>query len=242
MGSPLAGYFSDRFADGVLDPIKLNALAFSNGIETDVIIASDFIGMNMEHSSAVRNLIAERTGIPADHVLIYCLHQHTSLRIGGKGYAELKDKNYIDILYRKYADVAQMAIADMSDARVSTAERQAIEEIAFVRRYWMSDGSVATNPRSQGGVVPVRRCDESDNTVRLLRFTREDKNDIAYVNFSTHPDVISGTKLSADWPGFVRRFVEADLDGVSCICVVGCQGDSNHVNFFKSPRKDIPTA
>ena len=240
LGSPMAGYFYDRFADGVLDPIQLNAIAFSNGTETDVIIASDFIGMNMEHCDAIRALISERTGIPADHVLICCLHQHTSLRIGGKGYAELKDEIYINILYRKYADVAQMAIDDMSDAKVSTAERQAINDIAFVRRYWMNNGTVATNPKTTAELYPVRRCDESDNTVRLLRFTREGKNDIAYVNFSTHPDVIGSTKLSADWPGFVRRFVEAEFEGVSCICVVGFQGDSNHVDFFKAPEDRYP--
>ena len=232
LGAPLAGYFYERKADGVLDPLQLNALAFSNGESTAIIIASDFIGMNMEYAAEMRAEIEKRTGVPADHVMICCLHQHTSLRIGGKGYSELKDAQYINMLYRKYADVAQMAIADMSEATVGTAERRALEDVAFVRRYWLEDGSVATNPSSRGP-RPVRRCDESDNQVRLIRFKREGKNDIAYVNFSTHPDVISGTKISADWPGFVRRNLEAELEGVSCLCVVGCQGDSNHCDYFK---------
>ena len=232
LGSPLAGYFRERAAEDVLDPIQLNALAYSNGEQAALIIASDFIGMNMEHGNAVRALIAERTGVAEDHIMICCLHQHTSLRIGGKGYSELKDREYLDLLYRKYGDVAQMAIADLADATVGTAEKQAIEEIAFVRRYWLEDGTVATNPSSKGP-KPVRRCDESDNTVRLIRFKREGKKDIAYVNFSTHPDTVSGCKLSADWPGFVRRNVEADLGDVQCICVVGCQGDSNHCDYFK---------
>ena len=34
LGSPLAGYFRDRFADGIISPIELNALAYSNGKET----------------------------------------------------------------------------------------------------------------------------------------------------------------------------------------------------------------
>ena len=40
------------------------------------------------------------------------------------------------------------------------------------------------------------------------------------------------SKFSADWPGFVRRFVEADLDGVSCVFVNGAQGDSNHIDLY----------
>lgn len=239
LGSPLAGYFKERFADGVLDPIELNALAFSNGESTAIIIASDFIGMHMDNGKEVRELIEARTSVPADHIMICCLHQHTSLRIGGKGYSELKDTVYLDLLYRKYADVAKMALDDMSEATVNTAERQAIEEIAFVRRYWLADGTLATNPKPHLA-KPVRRCDESDNTVRLIRFKREGKNDIAYVNFSTHPDTISGTKFSADWPGFVRRFVEAGIENTSCLCVVGCQGDSNHVDFMKPIEERLP--
>ena len=239
LGSPLAGYFKERPADGILDPIELNAIAFSNGEDTAVIIAADLIGMNMQHSEAVRTLIEEKSGIPKDHVMICCLHQHTSLRIGGKGYAELKDTAYIDLLYRKFRDVSMLAIADMSETKISTAERRAIEDIAFVRRYVLEDGTIATNPKPYLP-KPIRRCDESDNTVRLIRFKREGKKDIAYVNFSTHPDVISGTKLSADWPGFVRRFVESEIEDTSCICVVGCQGDSNHVDYFKPFEERLP--
>ena len=237
LGTPLSGYFYARYADGVLDPIQLNALAFGNGTDTAIIIACDFIGMVMNKSTEMREAIAARTGVPAERVMLCCLHQHTSIRvgdkIGAKDTSSFDDSVYMNILKRKFADVAQMAVADMSEAEVGTAAQNVAEDIAFIRRYWLEDGSVATNPSSRGP-QPVRRCDESDNTVRLIRFKREGKKDIAYVNFSTHPDVISGDKFSADWPGFVRRFVEADEDAF-CLCVVGCQGDSNHCDYFK-PR------
>ncbi len=242
LGTPISGYFYARYADGVLDPIQLNALAFGNGEDTAIIIACDFIGMVMTKSNEMREAIAARTGVPAERVMLCCLHQHTSIRIGdkigAKDTSSFYDPNYMGVLKRKFADVAQMAIADMSEAEVGTAEKQAVRDIAFVRRYWLEDGTVATNPSSKGP-KPVRRCDESDNTVRLIRFKREGKQDIAYVNFSTHPDVISGCKLSADWPGFVRRFVEKEQDAL-CLCVVGCQGDSNHVDFFKSKEERFP--
>ena len=234
LGTPISGYFYQRLADGVLDPLQLNALAFGNGTDTAVIIACDLIGMVMGKSDEMREVIAARTGVPADHVMLCCLHQHTSIRIGNRGgnkdFSSVEDPTYLSVLTRKFADVAQMAIADMSEAEVGTAEAQAVRKIAFVRRYWLEDGTVATNPSSRGP-RPVRRCDESDNTVRLIRFKREGKKDIAYVNFSTHPDVISGCKLSADWPGFVRRFVEKEQDAL-CLCVVGCQGDSNHCDYL----------
>ena len=243
LGTPLSGYFYARAAEDVLDPIQLNALAFSNGEDTAVVIACDLIGMVMNYAEHVRGLISQKTGVAADHILLCCLHQHTSIRIGDKlgvkDYSTFDDPSYMSMLYRKFCDVAQMAINDMSDAVASTAEAQALEDIAFVRRYWLEDGTVATNPSSRGP-KPVRRCDESDNTVRLLRFVREGKPDIAYVNFSTHPDVISGCKLSADWPGFVRRFVEKNQENTKCLCVVGFQGDSNHADYFKAKEDRFP--
>ncbi|MBQ5755719.1 MAG: 30S ribosomal protein S7, partial [Erysipelotrichaceae bacterium] len=47
-----------------------------------------------------------------------------------------------------------------------------------------------------------------------VRFVREGGNDIAIVNFPVHPDTIGGCKISADYPGFVRRTVEKALDNV----------------------------
>ena len=43
--------------------------------------------------------------------------------------------------------------------------------------------------------------------------------------------MIGKTKISADWPGFVRRFVEAEHDNTHCIMMNGFQGDTNHINF-----------
>jgi hypothetical protein len=59
------------------------------------------------------------------------------------------------------------------------------------------------------------------------------------VNFSTHPDVIGGSRFSADWPGFVRRFVEKDNADALCISVTGFQGDSNHLDFFKPKEERV---
>lgn len=234
LGTPISGYFNARYAEGVRDPLEVNALAFGNGTDTALILACDVVAITQQHADELRALIAARTGVAAERVMICALHQHTAICLGGREiFFPVKDREYLDLFYRKMADAAQMAVCDMSAARVFTAEAQSAEEIAFVRRYHMADGSIATNPNTKKYGTPVCRCDASDNTVRLLRFAREGKKDIALVNFSTHPDVIGGSEFSADWPGFVRRFVETDNPDTHCISVTGFQGDSNHVDFFK---------
>lgn len=241
LGTPISGYFTARYAKDVRDPLQVNALALGNGTDTLLILAIDIVAMAQHYADALRAQIAERTGVPADHILLCCLHQHTAICLGGRDiFFPVKDEIYLKLFCRKMADAAQMAVSDLTEARVFTTEAQTAEEIAFVRRYVMADGKIQTNPNTEKYGTPVRRCDESDNTVRLIRFKREGKKDIAYVNFSTHPDVIGGSRFSADWPGFVRRFVEKDNSDALCISVTGFQGDSNHLDFFKPKEERFP--
>ena len=98
---PLAGYYEMRYADGVLDPIYLCALALCDGEETVVLITADVLMVRYDVCNHLREMISERTGIPADHIMINSLHQHTSLRIGGKagkGSAVVTDTSYLDLL------------------------------------------------------------------------------------------------------------------------------------------------
>ena len=114
----------------------------------------------------------------------------------------------------------------------------------------MKDGSVRTNPGIMNPDVkePLGTPDES---LQLVRFRRTGAPDIAIINFGVHPDTVSGTKYSADWPGFTRRTFEAAVgDGVKCLFLNGAQGDVNHHYRFPPPgraalnaeRKTRPTA
>lgn len=242
LGTELAGYFEKRYAKGVLDPVELGALAFGNGEDAALLIACDFTGMNYKCGKELRARISRRTGVPADHVMLCTLHQHTSFRVGDfmNAVPAMDDVAFLDVLYRKFEDVAQMVVEDMSEASLGFAKEEPAMPLGFTRRYVMADGSVKTNPDTKKYGMPVRRCDESDNAVRLLRFTREGKKDVALVSFSTHADVIGGSRVSADWPGFVRRFVEEKIPDTHCVCIVGCQGDSNHVDFLKPVEERFP--
>ena len=246
LGTPVAGYFRNRIAEDVLDPLELVALAANDGVNTILIITADVLGIKEKWATEIRNLISERTDVPAEHIYIQGLHQHTSVRIGHDphmydtpSYGDFHDSAYYDILYRKFVDVSKMAINDMSEAEMSIAQQKTAEDISFVRRYRLKDGSVRTNPSSKIVDQLEGFAGEADNTVRLVKFTRPEAKDIALVNFSTHPDVISGCKFSADWPGFVRRMTETDIPNVQCIVLVGAQGDTNHRDMFaeNGPRR-----
>ena len=147
LGTGLAGYFSPRPADGILDPLSLNAIALSDGVRTALLITVDALGIREMFCKEIREMIEARTGVPADHLLINALHQHTSFVMRPKGgTCALQDATYIDVLYRKFCDVSQMAIDDMAETTLQVSIAPALDPISFIRRYRMKDGQVKTNP------------------------------------------------------------------------------------------------
>ena len=242
LGTYMTGYFEDRHSKGVLDPIYLNAVAYTDGKKTNLIITCDATNINACYAEEIRKLIAKETGVSSDAVFINVLHQHTAFSLLKAHPEKTPGEIYRGMLYRKFCDVSLMAIDDMRDAEIYTGTLETSEPVSFVRRYVMRDGSIRTNPgyRNKDVDHPIG---DADNTVRLIRFKTKYGKDIALINFSTHPDVIGGEKYSADWPGFVRTFFEKDIGDVSCIVVNGCQGDVNHIDISKpgiwpGPAKD----
>ena len=244
LGLPISGYFRKRPAAGVLDPLEINAIAVSDGDSTAVIMAADIAIISRDRCEIIRERIAKSCGLPKENIFVAALHQHTSLRISFahlmpdmmSDFDSFDDDNYIEMLYRRFCDAAQMAIDDMKAATLSVGIRETAEPISFIRRYFMKDGSIVTNPGLYDPSEIDRPNGTSDNNVRLIKFSREGAKDIALINFSTHPDVVSGDKYSADWCGFARRFVEADIENTHCMLLVGAQGDTNHLDFIGGRR------
>ena len=244
LGISMAGYYRQRNAEGILDNIELNAVAFSDGESTSVIIAADCLGVNMKCADYIRNLIESELGVPQNNVIITVGHSHTSFNHAvlpnAESFESIGSREYLNVLNRKYVDVARLAIADMKEATFSVGTAETSEQIAFIRRYLMKDGRVEAFPKPLPNPDIVRSLGEPDNTLRLIRIDRKGAKSIAVANFQTHADTTKGTLLSADWPGHSRRFFEEEHPDTYCIMLVGAQGDSNHINPNKEGSQSSP--
>lgn len=232
LGIPIVGYFEARQAQGVLDNLEANALAVSDGERMAVLIAADLLGIEgVAFNGELRRRIAAAAGIPPEAVYVHCTHTHTGPGAGkaDAGRTALFDGTpfYNEFLATRLADVARFAIADLQPATLATGRAPA-RRISFLRRYRMKDGSIRTNPGVNNPEIaePIGNLDE---TVQVLRIRRSAADDIAVLNFATHPDVVGGEMISADWPAFARRTFERAEPGVKCLFFNGAQGDVNHV-------------
>lgn len=228
LGVNIAGYFKERIADTVLDPLEACAIAVSDGKKKAVLITLDLCGLyGDEGGTAWRESVAKAAGIDVADVYIHATHTH-------QGPITRPDcPNPLNAAYRNYLalkihDVALLALADLAPAKMGFGTREA-KNVAFIRRYRMKDGTAKTNPgvNNPDIVAPIGTTDER---VHVLRFDREGKDSVLLVNFANHPDVVGGNGISGDWPSMTRRFTEKALDNVKCIFFNGAQGDVNHVN------------
>ena len=204
MGIPIAGYFKERIADGVLDDLEANALCVEAGGTKAVLIAVDHCGLVKEILDPIRRAISEKTGIPYEGVYIHSNHTHTGpILQPDKCDNELIAK-YREFLTFKLIDAATFAMNDLKPAKMGTAVGNA-PHIAFIRRYVMKDGSIRTNPGVNNPEID-HMLGSVDERVNVLRFDQEEGNSIVLVNFGDHPDTVGGNKISAKNAVTVHQF------------------------------------
>ena len=226
MGIGLMGYYKPRFTEGVLDELEINALALSCGEDRVVLLSMDHCGMIREVTTDYRKHVSVVTGIPMEAIYIHATHTHTAPFLNQESEDKL-EQEYYQFVRHKMADAAKLALEDLKPARMGVGVGLA-PGIAFIRRFRMKDGSIRTNPGVNNPDI-LKPIGEVDERVSVLRFDREGADTLVLVNFADHPDTVGGCKISADWPGFVRRTVEKVLDNAKCIFFNGAQGDVNHV-------------
>lgn len=231
LGVPMSGYYVKRNAKGVLDDLLVSAVVFDDGENKTVIIGLDTLELSSKQCDAYREHISAKCDIDASCIFINCSHTHTAPSINDAPLdPNPADKEYEAFMLGKMTEAVWEAIDDLKEASLYVADGKA-ENISFVRRYKMKNGSTQTNPGVDNSEIdcPLGIVNEA---VKLLKIVRTGGDDIYIVNFGTHADTVGGEMISGDWPGFVIRTVEKSLDGVKCLFLTGAQGDVNHVNPY----------
>jgi len=227
MGVHIAGYYFERIADGILDPLMATAVVFDDGKKRSAVLSADLVGINQVTADPIRQKIAEAIGTEKEAVMICCTHTH----LGPKLIEDTSEENnkYRLLLSDKLRDVAMLAAKDLAPAKLSYT-RGTVQDVAFVRRFRMKDGSFRTNPGWQNPDVDQAMGTPDENS-SLLIIKRENAPEIGIVHFQVHPDVIGGCAYSADFPKFVRDTYEQLIENSRCLYINGTQGDTNHIDI-----------
>ena len=246
-GTPLAGYYSLRAADGVLDDLYAKALVVEQDGAAAAMVTLDLLTIPRPTVEAARALIEKETGIPGANVMLSATHQHTgpvlardSARDAFDGGTTAPGQDYT----RKLPALIARAVADAHRKLVparALAAKTTVENLAYNRRFWMEDGTVGWNPPKLSPRI-IAPAGPHDPEIGLLHFETLEKSArplAAYVNYAMHPDTTGGTKISADYPGVLARAL-ASFKGPEMVTLFanGCCGNLNHRNvWWADPQK-----
>ena len=201
----LAGYGDDvrRRSEGVASDVYMTCVAVANEETTVLLLTADALSVGPGTGLEIKEAVSKATGIPDTQVFICATHSHSAPRLYlGTPNADIYRKHF----YETAVKAAQQALADLAPATMETAKRQ-VPMKTFVRHYLMADGTYAGPNFGNLKKGYVRHATEADETLILLKFLREGKQDILMVNWQAHPAnarFLGFHLISADFVGVMR--------------------------------------
>jgi hypothetical protein len=202
------GYYLERKATAVHDPLFTRALSFDASDKQILLISCDLVGLDYETVGMIKKKINTRTGIDVDACMIASTHTHTGpATLFVRSCWEMNQK-YMESLIPKIVSAGCDAVSDLKEITNISYGESEVENIAYNRTY--------------GQEGPM------DPAVRVLSISRQDSAPLVLVNYACHP-VANGVshEVSADFPGQVVKAMEQQ--GYDCMYVSGFCGDIDPV-------------
>ncbi len=236
-GTPMSGPNAARVVKAVDDDLYAKAIVLEREGVRVAMVACDLITMPRSVVDEARRLIAEASGIPADHVMISATHTHTGPLLTGRqnpndNDAAERTRSYLKSLPVHIAEAVRKADAKLAPARALAGVGKELR-LSFNRRYFMKEGPVGWNPGKLNPNVD-RPAGPVDPDVPVVYFETADKAAApiaTHVSFAMHPDTRHGEMISADYPGQLTNIL-AKVRGPDMVTLfaTGACGDINHVN------------
>jgi len=234
-GVGLAGYMNTRPNQGMYDDLYVKVVMIEAGGRKFGFMTFDLCNVAPALFQALEKQIAEKFGRDLyDSLIISATHTHTG--------PEYRVKNGVELDER-----TKFALARTADAAVRALERALMNLLpgelevgavynnpyAFVRRYWMKNGTIVTNP---GWCNPEIDRPESDfdRTINILAVKQGGRLAALVCNIGNHGDTIGGDIVSADWYGRFAQEIQHTLKSSLPVLVVDdASGDLNHFDFHQ---------
>ncbi len=230
----LLGYFTDRKSEGILDRLHCRLALLADDGHRLLFVQVDSCLFGSDDAARLASAAAGASGVPVESVVVFASHTHTAPGLADL-YAVRRDAAYLDSLESRLRQAAAgLGQAEPVQVRVC---RSTAPGLASNRRWWLTDGTVATNPpRTHPSLVrPEGPVDDEVNTVAFLG--ADGRPRCLFVSISNHVDTIGGNLVSADWPGIMEdeiRRATGQRQSPVVIPLVGAAGNINHFDFTRS--------
>lgn len=264
LGGGIVGNFgTPPPARHIHDQLHARTLVLDDGTTKLVFVICDNIGMKREVYDRAKQLISQRTGIPATHVLTASTHTHSATSAEGEGKkrrgwtADEPLDDYQQFIARRIADGVDIALNNLEPAQIGWGAVNVPQHV-FNRRWKMKEpvinpfggmDAVKMNP-GIGNPDLVEPAGPTDPEVSFLSVQAKDGRPIALLaNYSLHyVGGIPNNHISADYfavfADHVQELLSADRLDIPFVGFMtnGTSGDINNVDVKGSKQSRPPYA
>ncbi|MBR4889652.1 MAG: neutral/alkaline non-lysosomal ceramidase N-terminal domain-containing protein, partial [Clostridia bacterium] len=235
---PMASYGDDRerLSTGLYSYLEARAVVVQDAEGGMLVfLTGDVSWAPNRLATPVRAQLASKLGIPESNIIVSGTHTHSSVS------TSLADMPAVGRFNEQYIQgmvkAATDAVADLKPAEVYVGSVMT-ENMNFVRRYFMDDGSLDGDNAYGTGTKRVAHETEADGELQLMKFVREGGKDILVSNFQAHPHLEGKTtNLSAQTVGTIRDEVEKRFNAHA----LHWQGAAGNVNSASSLEGETRT-
>jgi len=223
IGSEAPGGYGKAYHRTLHDPCKVRAAVFTSGSSRVALVGLDAIAVHRRTVDAVRREIHQRTGIPAEAILLGASHSHSSGPLAGVmpgeydhasdlvkklAYQEstCADPRYLERVEKAIVEAIVEADARKVDARAGVG-RGREDQVAFNRRFRMRSGLTVTHP-GQNNPDIIEPAGPADPEVGVLgAWDARGKFLGCVVNFACHATTSPGG-ISANYVYYLEKVLQ----------------------------------
>lgn len=254
LGLEVIGGFTPYPSRHIHDELYARCLVLEHGSDRLALVVCDLLGIHRIVSNEARRIIAERSGIPRDCVMISATHTHSASSALGQDRLQAAPMldDYQKFVARRIADGVARALNNCQPAELAFG-KVSVPDHLFNRRWFMQPGTVPPNPF--GGTDQVKMNPPAgspnliepagpiDPEVSVISVRATSGRPIAVLSaYSLHyVGGVGAADISADYYGVycesLARLVAQEPAGPPFVALManGTSGDINNINF-RSPR------
>jgi len=230
IGTKIAGYSLKDVTNTKYDDLYLTAVCFYNGTKKIAIFGYDLLGIDQFNCKRLRTEAAAILGVEDAAVILSCTHTHSGPNTRTLASCpEILETEYMEQLSAWTCEAArELAEAEYTEVKSYFYSKKC--DMNINRRFITSDNRCSFLPhRRDMEKIADEICDKE---LGGLAFYNAETNQPCCIigNFAAHP--LAGhspgtgdARISADYPGAFRRYIEQET-GADAIFLSGACGDT----------------
>ena len=232
-GVGLAGYFNKRPNQGMYDDLYVKVVMIEVGSQKFGFMTFDLCNVAPKLFQELEAAIVKKYGRKLhDSLIISATHTHTGSEFRNRDGKELDERTLY--AFNQTRDAALRAL-DRALMNLLPGELEVgsvyNNPYANVRRYWMKNGTIVTNPGWGNPDIDKPECD-FDHTINILAVKQGGRLAALICNIGNHGDTVGGDIVSADWYGRFTQEIQHSLKySLPVLVVDDASGDLNHFDF-----------